>query len=91
MNSWGFREGMGALCPSPTPCPQHLFHLAVPELQPFIINQQSSKKKKSNLMQESTLRLLPQLWLSEEKSHLHTRDFVMTAKERADLVFHPRH
>ena len=33
------REGKVAPCPFPTtPCPMHLFHLAVPELYPFIVN-----------------------------------------------------
>ena len=29
---------MEAQGPFPIPCPMHLFHLAVPELYPFIIN-----------------------------------------------------
>ena len=28
-------ESMEALCPGPTPCPVHSFHLAVPELYPL--------------------------------------------------------
>lgn len=45
MNTWRCRgsgvpgESMEALCPFPRPCPVHLFHQAVPELQTFIINQ----------------------------------------------------
>ena len=31
-------EGMEALCPLPISGFMHLFHLAVPELYPFIIN-----------------------------------------------------
>ena len=38
-----FRESMDTPCPFSIPCPKHLFHLAVPELYPFIINQWSSK------------------------------------------------
>lgn len=32
-----------SLSPFPTPCPGHLFHLAVPDLDPFITNWWSSK------------------------------------------------
>ena len=31
-------EGIVSLSPFSTPCPVHLFYLAVPELYPFIIN-----------------------------------------------------
>ena len=34
----GTWRGVDALCPLPMPCLVHLFHLAVPELHPFIIN-----------------------------------------------------
>ena len=49
VNTWKFQEsgafgkGMEALHPFPLPCPVHLFHLAVPELYPFMINWQSNK------------------------------------------------
>ena len=33
------REVMEALCPCSRPGPVHLFHQAVPQLHPFIINQ----------------------------------------------------
>jgi len=32
------QEGMETPHPFPIPCPEHLFHLPVPELYPFIIN-----------------------------------------------------
>lgn len=43
VNTWRlgrvtFREGVEALCPFPTPDTMHLFHVAVPELYPCIIN-----------------------------------------------------
>ena len=36
-------EGMESLHPFPTPCLMHIFHLAVPELYPFVINRSSSE------------------------------------------------
>ena len=43
MGIWGQSDALGksveALCPFPIPCPTYLFHLAVPELYPSIINQ----------------------------------------------------
>ena len=32
-------KSVEALCPSPIPCSTYFFHLAVPELYPFIIKQ----------------------------------------------------
>ena len=41
VNTWGFGESgmLEALCPFPILCSMHFFHLALPELNPFIINQ----------------------------------------------------
>ena len=47
VNTWRFGESMEAPCPFLVPCLLHLFHLAVPELSPFIINQRSSKQNVS--------------------------------------------
>ena len=38
-----FEEVMEALCPFPITCPMYLFHLAVLELSPFIIDSYTSK------------------------------------------------
>ena len=42
VNTWS-GEGMEVLLPFPIPCPVPLFHLAIPELYSFKINQQPSK------------------------------------------------
>ena len=41
------REGKEVLCSFPMPCPVHLFHLAVSELYPFILNPWSSEQNVS--------------------------------------------
>jgi len=43
VSTWEFGHIQEPLFPSPVSCPGHLFHLAVPELHPFIIIQWSGE------------------------------------------------
>lgn len=52
MNPWGLGRVVGhrrgtEAPPFPSPCPTPLFHLTLPKLLPFVINQRSSKSNVS--------------------------------------------
>lgn len=49
------QENMKAVCHLPIPCPRCLFHLALPELQPFIITSDLVNKTLSSVSCSSKL------------------------------------
>ena len=55
-------EGVEAPHHFPIPCPMHLFPLAVSQLYPFIINQQSSKEKKKEWTWANSSQLCSGAW-----------------------------